>query len=182
MLRIPPIGLSGLVVRSSTRSATETGSHRKCQGFEARVADLSEWESGKCSPLFEPGRWAPDPATLARPRSRSQVQRHLSPEEQVEVVTMYQAGKTINAVARAFKLHRTTVTAILSRHGVKVRRRSMNPQEIDRACELYESGSPLAAVSAQLGFDAKTIADRLRERCVRIRSPRERSRGTASRR
>lgn len=139
----------------------------------ARV-DLSEWESGKCSPLLEPRRWGADPATLARPRSRSQVQRHLDPEEQIAVVTMYQAGKTINAVAREFKLHRTTVTAILDRHDVVVRSRSMSPQQVRRAQELYESGYSLADAGRILGFDPATIAARLRETGTKIRGRRAR--------
>lgn len=140
----------------------------------SNMVDLSEWESRKCSPLLEPGRWSADPATLARPRSRSQVQRHLNPEEQIEVVKMYQAGKTMNAVARKFKLHRTTVTAILDRHGVLVRAHYMTERHVDEARSLYESGLSLAAVGVALGFDAATIATRLRASGVKIRSARGR--------
>lgn len=125
--------------------------------------DLSEWESGKCSPLLEPGRWAADPAALTRPRSRSQAQRHLSPEAQLKVVQMYRAGKTINAVARAFKLHRTTVTAILDRHGVPVRAHYMTASHRASARELHESGYSLAKIGRRLGFDPATIANHLRK-------------------
>ncbi|WP_082099656.1 helix-turn-helix domain-containing protein [Demequina maris] len=142
---------------------------RACQGLEFRLADLSEWESGKCSPLLEPGRWAADPATVARPRSRSQVQRHLSPEGQLEVVQMYQAGKTINAVARQFKLHRTTVTAILDRHDVPVRAHYMTARQVDEAQTLYESGNSLAEIGRRLGFDPATISNRLTGRGIHRR-------------
>lgn len=137
------------------------------------MVDLSEWESGKCSPLLEPGRWTADSAALARPRSRSQVQRHLSSEQQLEVVRAYQVGKTVNAVAREFKLHRTTVTAILDRHDVPVRAHYMTESHLDQARGLYESGQSLAAVGARLGFDAATIANQLRKSGARIRSPHE---------
>lgn len=125
--------------------------------------DLSEWESGKCSPLLEPGRWAADPATLARPRSRSQVQRHLSADEQLKVVATYQAGKTINAVAREFRLHRTTVTAILDRHDVPVRAHYMTNAHIDQARALHATGASFTEIARHLGFDPTTISNRLRE-------------------
>lgn len=125
--------------------------------------------------LLEPGRWAPDPATLARPRSRSQVQRHLSAEEQIEVVTMYQAGNTTNAVAREFKLHRTTVTAILDRHDVPVRPHYMTENHLAQARVLYALGSSLADIGARLGFDAQTIRTHLFRAGVPVRGANERS-------
>lgn len=88
---------------------------------------------------------------------------------------MYQAGKTINAVARAFKLHRTTVTAILDRHGVPVRAHYMTDRQVDEARRLYESGLSLTATGEALGFDGATIATRLRASGVKIRSARGQS-------
>lgn len=87
---------------------------------------------------------------------------------------MYQVGNTINAVAREFKLHRTTVTAILDRHGVPVRAHYMTTQDVERARGLYESGLSLAEVGRRLGFDAAAIANRLRAAGVRIRGAHER--------
>lgn len=140
----------------------------------ANVVDLSEWESGKCSPLLEPRRWAADPATVARPRSRPQVQRHLSADEQGEVVKSYQAGKTINAVAREFRLHRTTVTSILDRHGVPVRSHYMTEKHLDEARMLYESGLSLARIGDRLSFDAQTVRTHLFRAGVQIRGAHER--------
>lgn len=88
------------------------------------------------------------------------MQHHLSAEGEIAVVATYQAGKTINAVAREFKLHRTTVTAILDRHGVPVRAHHMTENLVNEARALYESGLSLAGVGARLGFDAATIASR----------------------
>ena len=146
----------------------------KARGTGPFGVDLSESESGKCSPLLEPGCWAANPATVARPRSRSQRQRHLSPEEQLEVVHQYQAGNTINAVAREFKLHRTTVTAILERHDVKVRLRRMSEEHVSAAVKMYAAGHSLADVGSSLGFDPTTLASHLRDQGLRIRSAHER--------
>lgn len=88
---------------------------------------------------------------------------------------MYQEGKTINAVARAFKLHRTTVTAILDRHDVPVRAHFMTSEQVSQAHALYDSGLSLATVGARLGFDAATIASQLRRAGVTIRPRRNTS-------
>ena len=87
------------------------------------VVDLSESQSRKYLPLLAPVEtWAPDPPRQAvAPRPRVQVQRHLSREEQLEVVEAYKAGATMKAIAQQFKIHRTTVRAILDRQGVSVR-------------------------------------------------------------
>jgi len=87
------------------------------------MVDLSESQSRKYLPLLAPVEtWAPDPPSEApAPRPRTQVQRHLSREEQLKVVDAYDAGATMTAVAREFKIHRTTVRAILDRQGVPVR-------------------------------------------------------------
>lgn len=75
---------------------------------------------------------------------------------------MYEAGKTIYAVAPKFKLHRTTVTAILDRHDVPVRAHYMTSAHVNQARELYESGASFAEIGRRLGFDPTTISNRLR--------------------
>jgi AraC-like DNA-binding protein len=112
-----------------------------------------------------------DPRATTKPISDA---AHLSHEEQVKVVTMYQAGKTINAVAREFKLHRTTVTAILDRHDVPVRPHYMTQSHVDQARVLYESGSSLARIGDRLGFDAQTVRTHLFRAGVQIRGAHER--------
>jgi DNA-binding CsgD family transcriptional regulator len=139
----------------------------------SNMVDLSEADSRKWSPLLTPVRVSvlqPSEDGMA-PRSRTQVQRHLIHEDQLEVVDAYAAGASINEVARQFRLHRTTVNAILERHGVPVRARTMSPTQIRRARELYESGLSLVDVGAQLGFNAQTVANRLKALAVPIRAP-----------
>lgn len=87
------------------------------------MVDLSEADSRKWGPLLTPeGSSVLQPSEdVMSPRPRMQVQRHLNREEQLKVAEAYEAGATMKAVARQFKIHRTTVRAILDRQGVRVR-------------------------------------------------------------
>jgi IS30 family transposase len=103
-----------------------------------------------------------------------QVQRHLGSEEQIEVIQLHQTGKRINAVARKFKRHRTTVTAILDHHNVLVQSHYMTENYLDQAQRLFESGYSLAAVGRRLGFDAQTIRTHLIRAGIPIQAAHER--------
>jgi len=87
------------------------------------MVDLSESQSRKYLPLLAPVEtWAQDPPSEAPAlRPRTQMQRHLNREEQLEVVEAYRAGATMKVISQRFKIHRTTVRAILDRHGVTPR-------------------------------------------------------------
>lgn len=138
--------------------------------------DLSAHDSQKWARLLTPVAWSldGDEAESVPLRPRLQKQRHLDHAGQARVVEVYQQGKTISAVSREFKLHRTTVAAILDRHDVAVRAHYMTKRHVDQARDFYESGSSLAEVGRRLGFDAATVATRLRARGVRIRDAHER--------
>lgn len=56
------------------------------------------------------------------PKRKLQVQRRLSRDEEQLVVEAYMAGLTVYDVGTQFGIHRTTVSAIMQRHGVKMRR------------------------------------------------------------
>ena len=87
------------------------------------MVDLSECQSRKYLPLLaavESGEIDPSDGPLGC-RPRTQIQRHLNREEQLKVVAAYEAGATMKAVARQFKIHRTTVRAILDRQSATVR-------------------------------------------------------------
>jgi transposase-like protein len=49
--------------------------------------------------------------------------RRLSDEQVAKLVDRYQAGATINALAKHFEIHRTTVSLHLLRQGVRDSRR-----------------------------------------------------------
>ena len=56
------------------------------------------------------------------PKTVLQVQRRLSSDEERRVIAAYRSGNTVYEVGAQFGIHRTTVSAILGRHGVKLRR------------------------------------------------------------
>ena len=82
---------------------------------------------------------------------------HLSPEQTKELVDKYLSGLTARELAESYGVHRSTVSAILNRNGVKLRRHSMEPKDIDLAVRLYESGLPLTRVAEQVSYDPSTI-------------------------
>jgi DNA-directed RNA polymerase specialized sigma24 family protein len=51
-----------------------------------------------------------------------QVQRRLNPAEERAAVAAYVSGQTVYEVGEKFGIHRTTVSAIMQRHGLKMRR------------------------------------------------------------
>jgi DNA-binding NarL/FixJ family response regulator len=87
------------------------------------LVDLSEADSRKWSPLLTPVDSSVLQPTegVTSPRPRIQVQRHLNHEEQLKVAEAYEAGATMKAVARQFRIHRTTVRAVLDRQGATIR-------------------------------------------------------------
>jgi transposase-like protein len=77
-------------------------------------------------------RWMKDNPVVSKPEvilsnTRLQVQRRLSQEDKQRVIVAYCSGKTVYEVGAEFGIHRTTVSAILQRHGVKMRRAPRRP-------------------------------------------------------
>jgi DNA-directed RNA polymerase specialized sigma24 family protein len=66
----------------------------------------------------------PEAVLIKPPR---QVQRRLSPDEELLAIEAYLSGLTVYQVGEQFGIHRTTVSAIMNRHGVKMRRRAKRP-------------------------------------------------------
>jgi DNA-directed RNA polymerase specialized sigma24 family protein len=81
-------------------------------------------------------RWLKDNPTGSRKpeviltKSPRQVQRRLSPDNEVLAVEAYLSGLTVYEVGEQFGIHRTTVSAIMQRHGAKMRRRRNTRQGI----------------------------------------------------
>lgn len=141
------------------------------------LVDLSAHDSRNWRHFLTPFASAPDDpeSESVTPRAHIQTQRHLDHEGQAKVAAAYQEGKTMNEVARQFGLHRTTVRAILDRARVTVRPREMTAAQVNLAIKLYADGLSLQTVGERLGFNAQTIANRLQDQGVRMRSPHERA-------
>jgi DNA-directed RNA polymerase specialized sigma24 family protein len=102
---------------------------------------------------------------------RKQAQRRLSLESQAVVVSEYEAGATIQALAAEHRVYRTTVTAILQRAGVPLRRRGLSPHQAVEAVQLYSEGWSTAELGRRYGVDDMTVRRRLLAAGVGMRRP-----------
>jgi predicted DNA-binding protein (UPF0251 family) len=103
-----------------------------------------------------------------------QTQIRLAPHEVTALAAVYRDGKTIKELAQRYGIHRTTVTALLSRQGVKLRRRGLTSEEIPGVALLYYEGWSLPRLGARFDVNAATVWRTLREAGIAMRSPNER--------
>lgn len=68
-----------------------------------------------------------------------------------------------------FGIERRTVSSILHRHGVPMRRRGLSPEQVDDAIRRYKLGWSLARVGDHLGVNHSTVLNKLRERGIPAR-------------
>ena len=79
--------------------------------------------------LVDPNRQERDRATP--PQSpRKQVQVRLDESQELAVIAAYRSGLTVYKVGAKFGIHRTTVSAIMRRHEVKMRRAPKRPYRV----------------------------------------------------
>jgi lambda repressor-like predicted transcriptional regulator len=84
--------------------------------------------------------------------------RILSPTETHELAAAYEAGASLNELARRFGVHRNTVDRHVAKAGVAKRPLvKMNPVVLAEAVDLYNRGLSVAAVGAKLGLSASTV-------------------------
>jgi hypothetical protein len=99
-----------------------------------------------------------------------QLQRRLSADEQAQVVERYQSGETVYELGRAFTIGRTTISAILERHGIPRRYRLLGPDELMMAIELYEQqGLSLVDAGIRIGVNASTVLNAFKTAGVKTR-------------
>jgi hypothetical protein len=96
-------------------------------------------------------------ATAKRDRPRRA--RQLGDEQVQELIAGYQSGSTVYELGAQFGIERRTVSTILHRHGVPMRRRGLSPDQVDEAIHLYNLGWSLARVGELLGVDHIHRAD-----------------------
>jgi hypothetical protein len=66
-------------------------------------------------------------------------------QDQIEhLIAAYQAGATVYDLAAQFGIARQTVSSILKRHGIPLRRQGLSPEQIDQAAQLYQDWWSLA--------------------------------------
>ena len=87
------------------------------------------------------------------------------------LVGLYRDGSSIDALARRYHLHRTTVIHHLEQAGVARRRviRKMTDESVALAAARYEQGASLAVVAAEFGVHQRTLAREFRQAGTPIR-------------
>lgn len=95
--------------------------------------------------------------------------RQLDTDQVQALIRGYVAGTTTNELGARFGVDRRTVSKILHRHGVQIRRRGLSSEQLNDAIHLYSLGWSLARVGEHLNVDHVTVLNRLREHGVPTR-------------
>jgi lambda repressor-like predicted transcriptional regulator len=91
-----------------------------------------------------------------------QRQHRLSPTEIGALVAAYEAGRSVTALSREFKLHKATVHTHLVRAGVDLRpQQVLTPEQVVEVIELYQSGATLKQLGPQFGVANASIRNYL---------------------
>ncbi len=104
----------------------------------------------------------------------------LSPEQVDALVAAREAGAEINHLAAEFGVHRATVINHLNRAGVPGRKRqgrTLSPDQVRAAGELYASGVSLIEVGERFDVDRRYLRKVLPVAGFELRSPGRQSAG-----
>ena len=96
-------------------------------------------------------------------RLSNPVQRRLTSAEIEQLIHLYREGASIDALARRYKIHRTTVIHHLDRAGIARRRvvRKMTDASVALAAERHAQGASLALVASEFAVHERTLAREL---------------------
>ena len=100
-----------------------------------------------------------------------QQQKHrFSNKEISEMIQRYESGESIYKLAKAFGCHRSTISSVLKRNGVKVTAtKSEKVFDPLKVVELYKSGMKSKEIAKLYGVCEQTIRDCLKKQGVKIR-------------
>jgi len=79
----------------------------------------------------------------------------LTPAQVDELVARHQVGEGVVALAKAYGVHRSTITAHLDRRGAR-RRLGLPEDQVQRGGRLYLRGLTLDEIAAELGTSQRT--------------------------
>lgn len=104
-------------------------------------------------------------------RSPRQKQTRLSDSQRSEIIERYWAGESVNALASAFGVHRTTIVRHFDDAGVSTRYRILSEADVAKAAILYEQGWSLTRVGEHFGIAARTVQNAFRAAGIPTRPP-----------
>jgi hypothetical protein len=97
------------------------------------------------------------------------LRRRLSPQQICELVARYNAGEDTPTLSRAYGISRGGLRKLLLAQGVSFRKQPMTPEDAEWAVRLYERGSTIDQVVAQVGYSFSTIRRMLHANGVTVR-------------
>lgn len=109
-----------------------------------------------------------DRAPARTTRSVRRLRRLTGPEVD-DLVDRYQSGESIRALADAFRMHRTTISAQLKARGAMVHARQLSAPETAEVIRRYEQGWSLVRVAEDFGISDTRVARLLHQAGVPTR-------------
>jgi DNA invertase Pin-like site-specific DNA recombinase len=89
-------------------------------------------------------------------------QTFLTPSEVTRLVEDYQGGAGVARLAEMYGIHRSTVSAHLTRRGVVRRAPGLGAEEAAEAVRLHEQGLSLRAIAKAMGVGRKPVTQAVR--------------------
>jgi transposase len=89
--------------------------------------------------------------------------------EMSKLIKEYEQGALVKELAERFGVHRVTVTALLERHEVELRRSGLVSEVIPIVARMYSRGWSCARLGELFGVDASTVWRALRVAGVKMR-------------
>lgn len=88
-------------------------------------------------------------------------QTFLTPSEVDRLIEDYNAGMSVQGLAKKYGIHRATVSAHLSRRGTPRRRPGLDVDECAEAVRLFRAGVSMRAIARRSGIGRKAVRDAL---------------------
>jgi hypothetical protein len=83
--------------------------------------------------------------------------RRLDATATERLIEAYQGGVGVTGLAQQFGIHRSTVSALLSRHGVEMRPVGLSASDVVDAARLYTDGWSVAKLGRKFGVNGTTV-------------------------
>lgn len=96
-------------------------------------------------------------------------QRRLSTAEQADVAGLYDAGSSMNDLARLFSVHRSAIVRALQEQGVPRRTRGLTDEEAAEAGRLYQEGWSIMRLRQKFGCSDSAVMTALAKLGIKTR-------------
>ena len=110
-----------------------------------------------------------DASSISDTVDQSPQQRRLTHAEQADVAGLYDAGSSMNDLARLFTVHRSAIVRALQEQGVPRRSRGLTNDEAAEAGQLYQEGWSLLRLRQKFGYSDSAITTALNNVGVQTR-------------